>query len=53
MSSRLIPSRWRAALLANLTGPARWWHFWSPGSGPLGGLIMGALLAAAALLVLP
>lgn len=46
MSSRLVPARWRAALLANLTGPARWWHFWHPGSGMPGGLIAGSLLNA-------
>lgn len=46
MSSRLIPARWRADLLASLTGPARWWHFWNPGSGLIGGVIAGALLVA-------
>lgn len=47
MSSCVLPRFVRSAVLASLVGPARWWQFWRPGSGLVGGMIMGSLIAAA------
>lgn len=45
MSSRVLPRFVRAAVLASLVGPVRWWHFWRPGSGLVGGMILGGLIS--------
>jgi hypothetical protein len=30
----------------------RWYHFWSPDSGVVGGLIMGSMMAAAVIVAI-
>lgn len=35
-----------------VSSDVRWWQFWNPGSGAIGGLIMGMLLTIPLLMIL-